>query len=180
MNIKKTGGAGGVCAIAALIALVLSGGHVRTNEAGLSLIGNAEGCRADPYRCPADVPTDGVGNTHNVYAGKTQQQIAKDWERNVLDAEKCINRHFRGEELNNNQFSAMTSAAFNLGCANLRTYTANGKRVPTTIYKRAQAGDFNGMCNRLPDFVRAGGKVLPGLVTRRQAEKELCLKPEAN
>lgn len=180
MTIKKAGAAGGLCSVMAVIAIVLSSGDVRTNETGLSLIGNAEGCYTNPYICPAGVPTDGLGNTHNVRAGKSLDEIAKDWQRNIKDAERFVNRNFRGAELNDNQFSAMTSAAFNLGNG-LRYYRdKSGVMRQTTIYKRAQAGDFRGMCERLPDFVRAGGKVLPGLVTRRQAEKELCLKPEAN
>ncbi|MEE6801787.1 lysozyme, partial [Escherichia coli O8:H10] len=68
--IKKAGGAAGiVCSVGMIITMVLNAGHVRTNERGLRLIGNAESCRRDPYLCPAGVLTDGIGNTHNVSAG---------------------------------------------------------------------------------------------------------------
>ena len=66
---NKTGAAGIVCSVAAIIAIVLNAGHVRTNELGLELIGNAESCRRDPYICPAGVPTDGMGKTHGVKPG---------------------------------------------------------------------------------------------------------------
>ena len=46
---KRAGATGAVCSVAAIIAIVLNAGHVRTNERGLELIGNAEGCRRDPY-----------------------------------------------------------------------------------------------------------------------------------
>ncbi|MCW7438069.1 hypothetical protein OHD52_26370 [Escherichia coli] len=36
-----------------MITIVMGNGNVRTNQAGLELIGNAEGCRRDPYMCPA-------------------------------------------------------------------------------------------------------------------------------
>ena len=87
---KRAGATGAVCSVAAIIAIVLNAGHVRTNERGLELIGNAEGCRRDPYVCPAAVLTDGIGNTHGVKPGvrKTDKQIAADWERNILEAER--------------------------------------------------------------------------------------------
>lgn len=83
MQNKKAGAAGIVCSVAAIIAIVLGNGHVRTNERGLELIGNAESCRRDPYVCPAGVLTDGMGNTHGVKPGtvKNDQQIAAEWEK---------------------------------------------------------------------------------------------------
>ncbi|HHP2742924.1 TPA: glycoside hydrolase family protein, partial [Yersinia enterocolitica] len=91
----KAGVAGGVCSVAAIISIVLSMGNVRTSDRGLELIGNAEACRRDPYVCPAGVLTDGVGNTHGVKAGviKTDAQIAADWEKNIIDAERCVIRY---------------------------------------------------------------------------------------
>lgn len=80
---KKSGAAGVVCSVATIIAIVINAGHVRTNERGLELIGNAESCRRDPYLCPAGVLTDGMGNTHGVKPGtiKNDQQIAAEWEK---------------------------------------------------------------------------------------------------
>ena len=81
-KLNKTGAAGAICSVAVIIGTVLSNGG-KTSRAGLELIGNAEGCRRDPYKCPADVWTDGIGNTHGVKHGarKTDQQIAVDWKR---------------------------------------------------------------------------------------------------
>lgn len=172
---------GAACSVGAIIALVLGLDlGVRTNKEGLELIGNAEGCQREPYLCPAALWTDGIGNTHGVKPGtrKTDEQIARDWAKNIKDAERCINESFRGDAMNDNQFSAMSSAAFNMGCRGLMTYVnGQGKRAPTTIWRHAAAGRFNDMCDRLPDFNRSGGKVLPGLVTRRAKEKALCYKP---
>lgn len=176
---KRTAAA--TCSVGAIIALVLGLDlGVRTNKEGLELIGNAEACRREPYTCPAGLLTDGIGNTHGVRPGtvKTDEQIARDWAKNIKDAERCINDSFRGEAMNDNQFSAMTSAAFNTGCRGLMTYVnAKKKRVPTTIWRHASAARFNEMCDRLPDFTRSGGKVTPGLVARRAKEKALCFKP---
>lgn len=167
-NKQKAGAAGAVCSVGAIIALVLGMGNVRTNERGLELIGNAESCRRDPYVCPAGVITDGIGNTHGVKPGvrKTDEQIAKDWQANILEAEKCVNAYGNGKSLSDNTFSAVTSITFNCGCGTMRT---------STLFKKLQQGEIKQACEQFPRWVYGGGKVLPGLVTRREAEKQLCL-----
>jgi lysozyme len=187
-TIKGAAG-GGVCIVMVIIGLVLGNGQVRTNKEGLELIGNAEGCRRDPYRCPAGDLTDGIGNTHNVHAGvrKTDQQIADDWQKNILIAEKCVNTTFNGAHMNDNQFSAMTSAVFNLGCSGLGYYHGTGEHraevYPTGILKDALAENWPAMCDQLMDFDHAivdkKSVVLPGLKTRREKERDLCLKATA-
>lgn len=174
MAISRKGITGTVCGVMTIIALVVSNGNVRTNQAGLEVIGNAEGCRTEPYKCPADVWTDGVGNTYGVVPGKikTIEQIADDWEKNILQAEKCVDTNFNGRNMNGNQFSAMTSAAFNMGCASL---SKNKDGSMTRIRSVALSGNFVQMCNQLPDWVNAGGVKLNGLVNRRDKEKALCL-----
>ena len=178
MTIKKTGGA--IYAVSAVIAIVLSmNSGLRINREGLELIGNAEACRREPYYCPAGVLTDGIGNTHGVIANKlkTDEEIARDWVRNIAEAEKCINNNFKGAEMPTVPFSMMASAAFNVGCGGLMTYVnKEKKRVPTTIWKKAQNRDWRGMCERLPDFNKAGGVELKGLTTRRAKEMALCTK----
>ena len=172
-SIRKAGGAAGaVCSVAAIIAIVLSHGQVRTNERGLELIGNAEACRRDPYVCPAGVLTDGIGNTHNVTGKrKTDEEIAQDWQRNIRTSETCVDTYFNGKRLSDNTFSAMTSAVFNLGCSGLR-WNSKAAR-PTMIAVAAQGGRFAEMCNRLPEFSNPAS--IPGIKARRLKERELCL-----
>lgn len=180
-------GGGIVCSITAIIGLVqYQHPEIRTNQAGLEIIGNAEGCRRDPYKCPADVITVGIGSTefggekivlNRIYSDK---EIADRWAKDLKLAESCLNHHFNGKSMNENQFSAMTSAVFNMGCYNLRFYrNKQGQYVQTTIHKLAMKKQFEDMCRRLPDFVRASGKVLNGLVIRREKEKTLCLTGSA-
>ncbi|SCC62074.1 lysozyme [Kosakonia oryziphila] len=167
--IKKAGGAVGVvCSVGTIIAIVLHAGQVRTNERGLELIGNAEACRRDPYVCPAGVLTDGIGNTHGVKAGtrKTDTQIAADWEKNILQAEKCVNSYAAGVKLSDNTFSAVTSITFNVGC---------GAMQKSTLFWLLRQGKTVDACQQFPRWVYASGVKLPGLVTRRAAEKQLCL-----
>lgn len=175
-----------VCSVAAIIAIVQQNysNEIRINKEGLNITGNAEGCRRDPYRCPADVITFGVGSTetdglkidvNHIY---TDQEIAERWVRGLKIAQQCIDDNFNGKLMTSNQFSAMSSLAFNLGCRNIQRYYSKkfGKYMPTTIYKYAQNKQFEMMCDRIPDFNKSAGKVLAGLVKRRQQERALCLK----
>lgn len=165
---KKSGAVGIVCSVATIIAIVLNAGHVRTNERGLELIGNAESCRRDPYVCPAGVLTDGMGNTHGVRQGtiKSDQQIAAEWERNILEAESCVNRYGNGRKLSDNTFSAAVSVTFRAGCGNMRT---------STMFSLFRSGDLKAACYQFPRWVWGGGRILPGLVTRAGDEEVLCL-----
>lgn len=46
----------------------------------------------------------------------------------------------------------------------------------STIQRRARAGDWRGVCDGLLAWRYAGGKVSPGLLNRRSAERNLCLE----
>ncbi|HCB1630596.1 lysozyme [Enterobacter kobei] len=168
MQNKKAGAAGIVCSVAAIIAIVLGNGHVRTNERGLELIGNAESCRRDPYVCPAGVLTDGMGNTHGVKPGtvKNDQQIAAEWEKNIRDAESCVNRYANGRKLSDDTFSAAVSVTFRAGCGNMRG---------STMFSLFRSDDVKAACYQFTRWVYGGGRVLPGLVTRAGKEEALCL-----
>ncbi|QNQ56184.1 lysozyme [Serratia liquefaciens] len=166
-NLKKVAG-GAVCSVMVIIGLVLSSGEVKTSRAGLELIGNAEGCRRDPYKCPADVWTDGVGNTHGVKPGmrKTDQQIAADWKKNIIAAEQCVTRYAVGDKLRQGAFDAAVSITFNVGCAGMQK---------STMFRLFRQGDTEAACEQFPRWVYAGGVKLNGLMIRRDKERALCL-----
>lgn len=69
-------------------------------------------------------------------------------------------------QVNDNEFGALTSFAFNLGIGNLRS---------STLLKMLNANDRAGAADQFLRWVRADGKVLPGLVKRRAAERALFL-----
>lgn len=69
------------------------------------------------------------------------------------------------QPLTNGQKAAFVSFAFNVG---------NGAFCGSTLVRKANAGDMPGACAQLSRWVYAGGKQLPGLVTRRAKERALC------
>nr|WP_085445778.1 lysozyme [Escherichia coli] len=156
------------CSVMVIIGIVLSHGTLRTNREGLALIGNAEGCRRLPYRCPAGYLTDGIGDTHHVTrTPKTDDDIARDWERNIAAAEQCVNHYARGRSLTDDTFSAVTSITFNVGCEAMRH---------STLFALLRQGRVRQACRQFPRWIYAGGVPLPGLITRRAQEQALCLK----
>jgi lysozyme len=147
-------------------------GELIVSPNALKVIGNAEGCRRSPYVCPAGLETDGIGNTHNVTNEiKTDDQIAVDWTRNIIDAQNCLASSADVSLMSQGQIDAFTSFIFNTGCTRFK-HNRDGSE--TRIYHKIKQGWFVGACNELKYWVYAGGKKLAGLVSRREQEREMC------
>lgn len=172
---RKVGLGGGiVCTVGVIIGLVQTyHPEIRTSEAGLEIIGNAEGCRRDPYQCPADVLTVGIGSTEaggekidpkRIYS---DEEIAKRWAKDLALAEACVNRYGNGRYMPQGAFEAMTSLTFNVGCGAMRK---------SSLFRLAnESGYSHAMCDQFRRWVYAGGKKLRGLEIRRERERTLCL-----
>ncbi|MDW3886167.1 glycoside hydrolase family protein [Klebsiella pneumoniae] len=92
--------------------------------------------------------------------------MAADRERNILAAERCVNTYGNGRQLSDNTFSAVTSITFNAGCASMQK---------STLFNYLRQGKITSACNQFPRWGIRRRKILPGTVTRRAAEKQLCL-----
>ena len=68
--------------------------------------------------------------------------------------------------LTQGQFDALVSFSFNVGLGNLQR---------STIRMKVNRQDFEGAAEGFLDWTKAGGKVLKGLVSRRNDEKALFL-----
>lgn len=140
----------------------------RIGQAGLALIKQHEGCRLAAYRCAAGVWTIGYGHTAGVHSGMTITQAQADayLQQDIAKFEGYVNNPAYvpiTEQLNQNQFDALVSFAFNLGAGNLRKLCKG--RIAVQI---AQA---------MTQYCKANGKVLAGLKRRRAAEQALFNKP---
>lgn len=144
------------------------------NQNGLDLVKHFEGLYTDAYICPAGIPTIGYGHTANVELGQsiTHQEaediLQSDMQKFADAVEKAII-----VELNDNQFSALVSFAFNCGAGNLRA---------STLCRKLNAGDYDCVPSELARWVKATDpstgkkRSLAGLVKRRAAEGALFLK----
>lgn len=137
------------------------------SENCINLIKEFEGCKLKAYKCPAGIWTIGYGRTTNVKEGDTcTQEQADTWlteEANQF-AESILG--MVKVPLTQNELDALTSLAYNIGLGNLRK---------STLMKRINESDFDAAADEFPKWNKAGGNVLPGLVKRRRAERDLFL-----
>lgn len=138
-------------------------GTLKTGQAGINLIKQFEGCRLKAYKCPAGVWTIGYGHTSGVKEGQviTQAQADAFLISDMEKFEKNINKFYEKYKWNQNEFDALVSFAFNIG--SIDQLTANGTRSRAVI------------AEKIINYNKANGKILPGLVRRRQAERKLFL-----
>lgn len=139
---------------------------MRINERGLDIIRKTEGLRLKAYLCPAGIPTIGYGHTSGVKLGQSCTRAqAEAWliEDSSL-AGKCVERSCKAP-LSENQFSALVSFVFNLGC---------GAFSKSTLLKKLNARDYEGAASEFPRWNKDDkGKPLKGLTSRRAMEKAL-------
>lgn len=140
----------------------------RTNAYGVRMIKDYEGLHLTPYLCPARVWTIGYGHTQTVRAGMEITPVMAD---QLLDddlrvVERAITRLVR-VPLNDNQFAALVSFAFNIG-------TTNFER--STLLKLLNRGWYEQVPAQLMRWNRSNGEVLGGLSRRRAAEAQLWNK----
>lgn len=133
------------------------------SDTGLALIKRFEGCKLKAYQDSVGVWTIGYGHTVGVFKGQviTQAQADAYLKSDCANAEKHVNNYDNIYHWNQNQFDALVSFTFNCGSGNLKTLLNNGQRTIAEISAKITA------------YNKAGGKILQGLVNRRNAEKEL-------
>lgn len=153
---------------------------MHVTDEGLALIRRFEGLRTAAYRCPAGVWTIGFGHTSEagppaVRPGMVVSEddalriLAEDVQRFADGVAPLLTRAVSAP-----QFSALVSFAFNVGLAAFRS---------SSVLKAVNAGRLDEVPARLKLWVKAGGRVLPGLERRRAAEAELFMAetpPEAS
>lgn len=139
------------------------------NDAGRELIKRFEGCRLEAYQDTGGVWTIGYGHTGDVEPGQkiTQHQadaiLNYDIDRHAEGVAKLVS----GLTLTENQVAALVSFAFNVGVKRF---------AGSTLLKLLRAGHVQRAAAQFPRWKFDNGRVLPGLVKRREAERQLFLK----
>jgi len=156
---------------------------VKVSQRCKDMIKHHEGVRLKPYRCPAKLWTVGVG--HVLYPDQGRLPLDQ---RDAYPLKAEDNRVFSGAEVDGilssdlqrfesgiaklfpvplaqGQFDALCSFAFNLGLGGVQRSTLRQK----VLRGEVEAAD------EFLKFTRGGGKILPGLVKRRNDERALFL-----
>lgn len=166
---------------------------MKLSHTGAELMHRYEGYRSRPYLCPAHIWTIGFGHVlyqeqirlpmirKEGYDGMIRKDFPlrpednREWSKDEIEElfradvasfERGVLRLVPGVDGNQGAFDALVSFAFNAGLGNLQR---------STIRVKANRGDLEGAADAFMQWTKGGGKVLPGLVKRRQAERALFL-----
>jgi GH24 family phage-related lysozyme (muramidase) len=157
---------------------------MQISEKCLKILQHHEGIRQRPYRCPAKLWTVGCG--HVLYPRQAQMKLE---ERDSFPLEERDNRTFSVEEvdeilrndlnrfergvekycpvkLTQGQFDGLVSFSFNLGLGTLQR---------STLRQKVIRGEMEEAAEEFLKYTLAGGKILKGLVIRRNDERALFL-----
>ena len=158
---------------------------MKVSDAAKAMIKHHEGVRMRPYRCPALLWTVGVGHVIDPshiavkYEERRNLPIPDGWDRSLTmgEVDAILSQDLARFECgvarlcpaalgHQGQFDALVSFAFNVGLGNLQR---------SSIRMRYNRGDVEGAADAFLMWTKAAGKVLPGLVKRRNDERALFL-----
>jgi lysozyme len=157
---------------------------MKVSAKALEVIRHHEGVRTKPYQCPALLWTIGVGHVIDPnharvpLAERKALPIPDGWNRTITmgEVDDILKRDLanfeRGVErycpvpLTQGQFDALVSFSFNVGLGTLQR---------STLRQKVLRGDMEGAAEELLKYTIGGGKVLKGLVNRRNDERAMFL-----
>lgn len=149
---------------------------MKLNQKGINLIKYYEKLETEAYLDPGGVWTIGYGHTAARGEPKphrgmkiTPKQAEEIFLRDVRYFEDWVKRLVK-VPLNENQFSALVSFAYNLG---------EGSLQKSTLLKKLNNRDYNGAAEEFDKWIYDDGKKLNGLVKRRASEKALFKSQKA-
>ena len=158
---------------------------MKVSAAAIDMIKHHEGVRTKPYRCPALLWTVGCGHvidpTHAAvkYEERKSLPVPAGWDRAFTMDEvdrilsQDLGRFERGVVRlcpaavgRQGVFDALVSFAFNVGLGNLQR---------SSLRMKTNRGELEEAADEFLKWTKAGGRVLPGLVKRRNDERALYL-----
>lgn len=158
--------------------------NMQVGQSGKKLFQEWEGLELNEYLDSGGAPTIGVGHLMTrsermsgkiiingkgvVYRkGLTVQQCWDLLDQDLDSAEACVNSLVK-VPLNQNQFDALVSFVFNVG---------NNAFRDSTLLKMLNAGHFDQVPTQLRRWIRDNGKIVKGLINRREKEISLWNTP---
>jgi lysozyme len=146
---------------------------MKINPATIQLIKEFEGFRAETYLDSVKVPTIGYGTTASAGVGIVPKPGMKISEAQATEYLIAALNKFAGQiapllkrEPTENQYGAMMSLAYNIGPTGF---------ARSSVLRRFNEGNIPAAADAFLLWNKAGGRVLKGLVRRREAERALFL-----
>lgn len=142
----------------------------KISDNGIKLIEFFEGKRNHAYLDPVGLKTIGVGHlmkpNETIPDYLTDEQVHDLLRKDVHIFETAVSCLVK-VPINQNQFDSLVSFSFNLGVGALES---------STLLRFLNKGDYIGAADQFLVWNKAGGRILEGLVIRREKERELFLK----
>jgi lysozyme len=155
---------------------------MQTSEHGLQLLKQWEGFKPNMYKDAAGLPTIGVGHLLKkdelasgkitiqgvpveYGAGLNDEQVTALLGQDLRPAENAVNSGIK-VALSQNQFDALVAFTFNTG---------TNAFTDSTLLKLLNQGNYDAVPDQLRRWTKAGGKVIQGLVNRRENEIKLWM-----
>lgn len=134
-------------------------------------VGGFEGLRTVAYLDPVGIPTACFGETQGIRMGDkfTVAECRQMLGERVIEFGNAVDRCIT-YPMPDKRKAAFTSLAYNIG---------SDAFCKSSIARKYNKGDVAGACDAMLLYVKAKGVTLPGLVKRREAERQLCLDATA-
>ena len=147
---------------------------MKISQTGMNLIKEFEGFRAKPYLCSAGVPTIGYGSTRYADGDKvslrdpaiSESQAEELFRTTLASYEAGVSKAVK-VAVEQYEFDALVSLCYNIGVGNFTSSTL--VRLLNDGERKAE------VAAQFLRWNRASGKIIQGLVNRREAEKKLFL-----
>lgn len=158
---------------------------MKTSDAGVALIRKWEGCydlktvpgKVASYLCPAGVPTIGIGSTRYMDGRPVKYNLETPDTITIEEAEELLKYEIKNScestierlvkvPLLQSQYDALVSFVYNVG---------SGAFGDSTLLRMLNLGDYQGAADQLLRWNIGGGRVLLGLLRRREDERALFL-----
>jgi lysozyme len=149
---------------------------MKISDRGLALIKRAEGLRLDAYQDGGGVWTVGYGSTLGVHRGTSV--TPGEAERRLLEdiTRHDITPYLDSAPTTQCQYDAMQSLAFNIGLGDpFRKPISEGFRT-SSVLKFHKVGKYNRAADSFLLWKKDNGRVVQGLLNRREAERLLYLE----
>lgn len=135
------------------------------SQRGINLIKKYEGLELKAYKCTAGIWTIGYGTTKGVVPGMaiTEKQAEEFLKRDIRYFELWVDKLI-DVPLKQNQYDALVSFTYNLG---------EGALKDSTLRKFLNQSRYDLVPAQILRWNKSKGKILPGLVRRREEESKL-------
>lgn len=135
----------------------------------IPLVQRWEGTETVPYKDVVGIWTVCTGDTKDVIPGKvyTKAECEERLERQLIAHAKPVLQCVPGLKGRPNQLAASASLAYNIGPTAF---------CRSTAARRFNAGQWKAGCDAFLSWRYAGGREIRGLLNRRKAEREICLR----